>query len=106
MWKHYYEDADAMIFVIDSNDRKRIEEARKEMMGMLSENDLANTILLVFANKKDLPQALSVSEITEQLELTKLKTKWNIQGCCGTTGEGLYEGLDWLAARMKEKSSK
>ena len=106
LWKHYYEDAEALIFVIDSNDKKRIEEAKNEMNGILSEGDLNNTILLVFANKQDLPNALTISEITERLELSKLKIKWNIQGCVGTTGQGLYEGLDWLASKLKEKDQK
>ena len=106
LWKHYYEDAEALIFVIDSSDKKRIEEAKNEMNGILSEGDLSSTILLVFANKQDLPNALSISELSEKLELNKLRIQWNVQGCVGTTGQGLYEGLDWLSSKLKEKDQK
>merc|ERR1712014_217506 len=58
-------------------------------------------ILLVFANKQDLPNAVAAAELTEQLSLPSLRNrKWYIQACVGTTGEGLYEGLDWLAAEI------
>jgi len=53
--------------------------------------------LLVFANKQDLPNAMSVEEITDKLGLHSLHTRqWHIQACCATDGSGLYEGLDFL----------
>ena len=54
--------------------------------------------LLVLANKQDLPNAKPVSEITEALGLHKLRNRqWYIQATCAVTGDGLYEGLDWLS---------
>lgn len=41
-----------LIFVIDSNDRERVDEAREELMRMLNEDELRDAILLVFANKQ------------------------------------------------------
>lgn len=53
-------------------------------------------MLLVFANKQDLPNAMSAAEITDKLGLHALRQRqWYIQSTCATSGEGLYEGLDW-----------
>lgn len=41
-----------LIFVVDSNDRERIGEAREELMRMLSEDELRDAVLLIFANKQ------------------------------------------------------
>lgn len=68
---------------------------------MLEESELAGAALLVLANKQDLPQAMNATEITEGLRLSEIKArKWYIQACCATSGDGLYEGLDWLSASL------
>ena len=60
--------------------------------------------LLVFANKQDLPHAMSAPDLTEKLGLQKLTGRqWYIQACCATSGDGLYEGLDWLSDIMSKK---
>ncbi|KAL7057239.1 hypothetical protein AAHC03_019191 [Spirometra sp. Aus1] len=87
-----------LVFVVDSNDRERIDEAREELQGMLNEDELRDAALLVFANKQDLPNAMPASEITQRLGLTALHgRKWYVQATCATSGTGLYEGLDWLS---------
>ena len=53
-----------LIFVIDSNDRERIGEAREELNRMLNEDELREAVLLIFANKQDLPNAMNAAEIT------------------------------------------
>jgi len=55
LWRHYFQNTQAIIFVVDSNDRDRIVEAREELQRMLNEDELRDAILLVFANKQDLP---------------------------------------------------
>ncbi|ELP91079.1 ADP-ribosylation factor, putative [Entamoeba invadens IP1] len=102
LWRHYYQNTQAIIFVVDSNDRDRISEAKEELMKMLNEDEMRNAVLLVFANKHDLPQAMSISEVTEKLGLQTIKNrKWYCQTSCATNGDGLYEGLDWLADTLK-----
>merc|ERR1712151_1225176 len=64
-----YQNTQGLIFVIDSNDRDRIGEARDELNKMLNEDEMRDAILLVFANKQDLPNAMSAAEITEKLGL-------------------------------------
>merc|ERR1711887_269135 len=61
LWRHYYDDTDGLIFVIDSNDKDRIEEARDELQKVLGEDGLKNAVILVFANKANLPCAMDTS---------------------------------------------
>ena len=71
---------------------------------MLAEDELRDAVLLVFANKKDLPNAMNTVELTEKLGLHALRSRqWFIQRTCATTGEGLYEGLDWLSNNISSK---
>merc|ERR1719335_922080 len=63
LWRHYYQGTHAAIFVVDSNDRDRIEDAREELVKMLDEDDMREAALLVLANKQDLPQSMQTSEV-------------------------------------------
>ncbi|CAK8672398.1 unnamed protein product [Clavelina lepadiformis] len=103
LWRHYYQNTQGLIFVVDSNDNERIEEARDELNRMLNEDELRDAVLLVFANKQDLPNAKSTSEVTERLGLNSMRNRqWYIQATCATSGDGLYEGLDWLSCKLKD----
>merc|ERR1711934_230388 len=98
LWRHYYENANGIIFVIDSNDRDRMQEAKAELDQLLTEDELKDAVVLVFANKQDLPNAMPTADIANELGLHKLKSRnWYIQSACATSGDGLYEGLDWLS---------
>lgn len=101
LWRHYFQNTQGLIFVVDSNDRERVAEAERELHNMLQEDDLRDAVLLVFANKQDLPNAMNVSDLTDKLGLNQLKQrKWYIQSTCATQGNGLYEGLDWLSNEL------
>jgi ADP-ribosylation factor protein 1 len=104
LWRHYYQNTQGLIFVVDSNDRDRIEDAKEELQRLLKEDELRDSVLLVFANKQDLPNAMSAAEVTEKLGLQSLRQRnWFIQATCATTGDGLYEGLDWLSNQLAKK---
>ncbi|XP_071499269.1 ADP-ribosylation factor 1 [Diadema antillarum] len=104
LWRHYFQNTQGLIFVIDSNDKERLGEARDELTRMLNEDDLKDAKLLVFANKQDLPNALGTAEIQEKLALSALKNRsWYVQATCATSGDGLYEGLDWLSNALKNQ---
>uniref|UniRef100_I1K1H7 ADP-ribosylation factor n=1 Tax=Glycine max TaxID=3847 RepID=I1K1H7_SOYBN len=94
-----------MLVVRTSNDRDRVVEARDELHRMLNEDELRDAVLLVFANKQDLPNAMNAAEITDKLGLHSLRQRhWYIQSTCATSGEGLYEGLDWLSNNIASKA--
>nr|XP_054767740.1 ADP-ribosylation factor 2 [Lytechinus pictus] len=105
LWRHYFQNTQGLIFVVDSNDRERIEEAHQELTRMLNEDDLRDAVVLIFANKQDLPNAMQVAEVTDKLNLNRLRNNrsWYVQATCATSGDGLYEGLDWLSNQLKQK---
>merc|ERR1712097_98096 len=79
-----------------SNDRDRVEDAKEELNKMLNEDEMRDAVLLVFANKQDLPNSMPAAEVTEKLDLHNMRNRqWFIQSACATTGDGLYEGLDF-----------
>ena len=105
LWRHYFQNTQGLIFVVDSNDRERVGEARDELHRMLNEDELRDALLLVFANKQDLPNAMQPAEITERLGLHALRHRnWYIQSTCATSGDGLYEGLDWMSSNLSNKA--
>eukprot|EP00731_Ephydatia_muelleri_P030284 Em0021g807a len=109
MWKIFFKDMhiDVLIFVVDSNDRDMIADCSEELGWFLRKEAYTNCVLLVLANKQDLPNAMSIQEITEKLELNTLKDRlWHIQSTCATSGDGLYEGLDWLRDTLSNREIK
>lgn len=90
--------------MIDSNDKERIDEAREELYSLLDEDDLKNCVLLILANKQDLPNAMRAEEIRSKLNVHSLKARqWYLQSTCAVTGQGLQDGMQWLAAQFKQK---
>ncbi|KAJ7209361.1 hypothetical protein O6H91_Y480600 [Diphasiastrum complanatum] len=103
LWKHYFTNTDGLIYVVDSLDRDRISKAKNEFQAIVSDPLMRNCAILVFANKQDMKGAMSAAEVCEALGLLGLKNRrWQIQGTCALKGEGLYEGLDWLATTLKQ----
>ncbi|XP_061354551.1 uncharacterized protein LOC133299131 [Gastrolobium bilobum] len=97
LWRHYFQNTNGVVFVVDSNDRQRISEARNELHNLLSDFELESAVLVVFANKQDLPTAMSVREVADKLALHSLGNRsWYIQSTSAISGQGLYQGLDWL----------
>ncbi|KHN05525.1 ADP-ribosylation factor [Glycine soja] len=104
LWRHYFNNTDGLIYVVDSLDRERIGKAKQEFQTIINDPFMLHSIILVFANKQDLKGAMSPREICEGLGLFDLKNrKWHIQGTCALRGDGLYEGLDWLSTTLKER---
>lgn len=126
-WKDYFEQADALVYVIDSADRNRLEESVNELQCLLKDDKMAGVPLLVFANKQvrgvgdvgvaralscfssetglfvqDLTLAASPADISDTLMLHKLRDRqWQIQPCSAKSGEGLSEGVDWCVGWYK-----
>lgn len=105
LWKHYFDNADAIVFVVDSNDAERLEEASAELHKILADDMLRDSRLLVLANKQDLPQAARPDRIAEVLRLHALRQRdWHLQPCSALSGDGIYEGLDWVHRSLKAKN--
>ncbi|KAL5167915.1 Protein EXPORTIN 1A [Glycine soja] len=106
LWRHYFNNTDGLIYVVDSLDRERIGKAKQEFQTIINDPFMLNSVILVFANKQDLRGAMTPMEVCEGLGLFDLKNrKWHIHGTCALKGDGLYEGLDWLASTLKERKA-
>ncbi|CAG8601090.1 9615_t:CDS:2 [Ambispora leptoticha] len=117
--RKYKPTALAIIFVIDSTDRSRIALIRQEIYSLFTDKQELSQIkgekstisfsrtplspLLIFANKEDISGAMSAVEIAKLLDLESLShfCKWFVQPLCAFTGEGLWEGLEWLNNTLK-----
>lgn len=101
-WRCYYPNTDAIVFVVDSADVERMNVAKGELAAMLEEEELNNSILLVFANKQDQKGALNAQQISDALGLPEVRNRqWSIQETSALQGKGLFEGFDWLVQCIK-----
>jgi len=101
-WRNYFDQTDSLMYVIDSSDRKRLEETGDELSKLLEEDKLAGVPLLVLANKQDLLNALPPNEVAEGLNLFSIRDRpWQIQPCSAKSGEGLQDGMEWLVKQVK-----
>jgi small GTP-binding protein len=113
LWECYYEDANAVVFVVDAAEsEENVDAARAALEFFLSSPNAEKTgdakkkkkappPLAVFANKSDLPSARSASELASLMRLTgeseALKDRaWHVGACCARTGEGVRDGFRWL----------
>jgi ADP-ribosylation factor-like protein 1 len=103
-WRCYYPNTQAVIYVVDSSDPERVGTSRQEFHAILEEEELAEAAVLVFANKQDVPGALSELQITEGLGLAEIKNRqWAIFKTSALKGEGLWEGMEWLSNTLKAR---
>uniref|UniRef100_A0A0M3HNE3 ADP-ribosylation factor-like protein 4C n=2 Tax=Ascaris TaxID=6251 RepID=A0A0M3HNE3_ASCLU len=92
LWRTYVRQADAVIFVVDSTDRERFEEAHVELANLLRLPDFPSTVpVILLANKQDLPEARSDAEVRQSVAQGIGKRPTHILPCCAVTGDGLDE---------------
>eukprot|EP01066_Platyproteum_vivax_P021140 Platyproteum_vivax@DN913_c0_g1_i2.p1 len=103
-WRCYYPNTNGIIYVVDSADSERLEDSRQELTLMLQEEELKGVCLVIFANKQDLPGAMTVEQLTDGLGLTELRGRqWAIFETSAVKGSGVNDGLDWLANVISSK---
>jgi len=101
-WTTYYAHTEFIILVIDSTDRERLQVAKQELYRMLANEDLNKSSVLIYANKQDVAGSMTAADISNELNLTSVKThRWQIQSCCALTGQGLQQGLEWMVSGIK-----
>ncbi|OXA56983.1 ADP-ribosylation factor-like protein 4C [Folsomia candida] len=99
LWRSYTRHTDAIIFVLDSLDLERFEEAKVELVRTVRSHDNLGVPLLLLANKQDLPGAKEPHEIESLLQLRETlphNSLYHVQPACAITGEGLDEGVEVL----------
>jgi ADP-ribosylation factor 1/2 len=105
LWRYYFEGSHAIIFVVDAHDRDRLDTASEELYKLLANDELRFCSLLIFANKQDLPNAVSSSYLAEKLKLNSLDRRrdYFVQSCCAVSGAGIYEGMEWLSESIERQ---
>mmetsp|Transcript_4167 Transcript_4167/g.4868 ORF Transcript_4167/g.4868 Transcript_4167/m.4868 type:complete len:200 (-) Transcript_4167:2271-2870(-) len=104
-WRDYFRFAQTIVFVIDSSDRKRMEENGVELLALLQHEDLIGVPLLVYANKQDLFNSVSAKEISEGLNLHLIRGRlWQIQPCSAQTGDGIQPAFEWIIQTLAERT--
>ncbi|CAF4305512.1 unnamed protein product, partial [Adineta steineri] len=106
LWRHYFENTQGLIFVIDSHDVERLDVARDDIWRILGADELREIPLLIYFNKIDLPNGLKQEYAIKELKLNDIRNRnWHLQPCSAYTGDGVHEGLDWLVREMKSPLS-
>jgi small GTP-binding protein len=100
MWAHYFPKTDGIVFVIDSADKDRLTAVKAELDKLNNHPLLQNIPFLIFANKQDLPNALTKDQMCRQMGLFLYSRKYNVVQSTGTTGEGVQEGFTWLSKNI------
>jgi small GTP-binding protein len=103
LYKHYFQDLDVFILVVDSSDPERFPEIQENIFHFFEDPQIENVLILVLANKQDLKNALNCSEIVEKLELNKIKQTWHIQPISGLKGTGVNEAFQWVGDEMAKR---
>ena len=107
LWRHYYKDCECLIFVVDSADHERMDEARAELYGIVDAPEMTGVPVVVIVNKQDLRQAASVERVARDLGLLNengwqtRNHSWHIQGGCALTGEGISEAMEEVCKMVK-----
>uniref|UniRef100_A0A3B3H449 ADP-ribosylation factor-like protein 3 n=1 Tax=Oryzias latipes TaxID=8090 RepID=A0A3B3H449_ORYLA len=100
-WRSYFDNTDVLIYVIDSSDRKRLDETSLELADLLEEEKLAGVPLLIFANKQDLMTASPASVLAESLNLHTIRDRmWQVQACSALTAEGVQVDATNTACKL------
>ncbi|XP_051983085.1 ADP-ribosylation factor-like protein 11 [Xyrauchen texanus] len=101
-WRYYLEGCKVLVFVVDSSDSARMGEAQKALKKVLSDENLKGVPLMVLANKKDLPNSMTIREVSTLLELDKYTDRvWEIQACSAIKGLGLQQAFTSIAKLLK-----
>ena len=102
LWHNYFENANAVVFVIDSSDKKRFTEVRQELKNLTEHRALSLCPFLIFANKQDLPKAADTNTVVNALGLYDLMRhrEWKVCESTATTGNGIHRGFEWLSTQL------
>ncbi|XP_044174720.1 ADP-ribosylation factor-like [Acropora millepora] len=80
LWRHFFQNTQGLIFVVDSSDLERISEARQELSNVLENPEMEGVPVVVIGNKQDIPRALKTHDIAQKLSLLQQKANpWHLQ---------------------------
>eukprot|EP00002_Diphylleia_rotans_P002233 TRINITY_DN113_c0_g1_i1.p1 TRINITY_DN113_c0_g1~~TRINITY_DN113_c0_g1_i1.p1 ORF type:complete len:187 (+),score=52.69 TRINITY_DN113_c0_g1_i1:76-636(+) len=102
MWERYCRGVNSIVYVLDSADREKVEQSKKELHELLEKPAVTGIPLLVLGNKNDLPGALTVDELIEQMDLKAIAGR---EVCCYSISAknqvNIDITMDWLIKHSK-----
>lgn len=105
LMRMHFMNTKALVYVIDSSDREKLDDVKANLHRYAKNEKLKECILLILANKKDLPNARSVDQIKQAIDYESLPQKEkNILASCAITGEGLSEGFNWICELLSRQN--
>ncbi|KAF2320346.1 hypothetical protein GH714_027215 [Hevea brasiliensis] len=105
IWEKYYEEAHAVVYVIDATCPSRFEDSKSALEKVLRHEDLQGAPLLILANKQDLSEAVSAEEVAQYLDLKKLDEReraYMLDAVSAYDGMGIKESVEWLVEVMEQ----
>ena len=107
IWKDYFPAVHAILFLIDSIDVNRFEEARKELENILETPELVNIPIAILGNKIDMAGAVSVEELKAAIHYDELLAKetrpMEIFMVSVTKKIGFTQALEWVSSKLPDE---
>lgn len=106
LWDKYYAESHAIIYIVDSSDKERIDESKEAFDKMIVNESLKNVPLLLLANKQDLQDVVTVGNIKSVFSDRDMMghRDCRVNGVSALKGDGVQEGIDWLVDCIKKNS--
>ncbi|KAK6135316.1 hypothetical protein DH2020_030958 [Rehmannia glutinosa] len=102
IWEKYYEEANAVIYVVDAACPSRFEDSKSALEKVLQHEDLQGAPLLILANKQDLEEVVSTDELAQYLDVKRLDERvFTFQAVSAFDGLGIKESVNWLVDAME-----
>ncbi|EFJ27750.1 ARF-like GTPase [Selaginella moellendorffii] len=102
IWEKYFEEAHAIVFVVDAANHARFDDAKSALEKALRHKDLQDAPLLIFANKQDVQGAVTAEELTTFLDLKEIDERPSfVKEISAYDGTGIRDGVMWLVEEMK-----
>jgi len=103
IWEKYYEEAHAIMYVIDAATASSFEDAKSALDKVIRHEHLRGAPLLIVANKQDLPGVINDEELALFLNLKELDERpYMFQAVSAYDGRGIKSGIDWLVEQMEK----
>lgn len=102
IWEKYYEEAHAIIYVIDASNPSSFENSKSALEKVLRHQDIRGAPLLILANKQDISEAVTSEEISSYLDLKELDERPHMfEAVSAYDGKGIKQAIDWLVEVME-----
>ena len=103
IWDKYYSEAHGLIYIVDSSDSERLDEAVSVFKDMIRHTDLLSIPILIMANKQDLKGALGIEKLESVFDVKTVARSrpCRVQLCSAYTREGITDAMDYLMEQVK-----